>query len=128
MRFLIHNVELSYLSIPVIKINLGKLVMRFLTQLPRYLTVHDSLGTLVVMHNEISWPWESCTLSYSGMCLLCMFVAFFTQVSDSCSTVDVNFTPTIPHCSMATLIGLSIKVKLLRSLPSRFKVKLSLIT
>ena len=36
--------------------------------------------------------------------------------------VHVRFTPTIPHCSMATLIGLSIRVKLLRSLPSRFKV------
>ncbi|XP_041376366.1 cytosolic iron-sulfur assembly component 2B-like [Gigantopelta aegis] len=36
--------------------------------------------------------------------------------------VCVEFTPTIPHCSMATLIGLSIRVKLLRSLPSRFKV------
>jgi metal-sulfur cluster biosynthetic enzyme len=40
------------------------------------------------------------------------------------STIDVRFTPTIPHCSMATLIGLCIRVKLLRSLPSndRFKV------
>ena len=36
--------------------------------------------------------------------------------------VEVCFTPTIPHCSMATLIGLCIRVKLLRSLPSRFKV------
>lgn len=36
--------------------------------------------------------------------------------------VYLNFTPTIPHCSMATLIGLSIRVKLLRSLPPRFKV------
>lgn len=44
------------------------------------------------------------------------------QVSDQESTVSVEFTPTIPHCSMATLIGLSIKVKLLRSLPDRFKV------
>lgn len=34
----------------------------------------------------------------------------------------VNFTPTIPHCSMATIIGLSIRVQLLRALPSRFKV------
>ena len=38
------------------------------------------------------------------------------------SKVDVRFTPTIPHCSMATLIGLCLRVKLLRSLPSRFKV------
>merc|ERR1712008_641315 len=36
--------------------------------------------------------------------------------------VDVRFTPTIPHCSMAMLIGLCIRVKLLRSLPTRFKV------
>ncbi|XP_073669760.1 cytosolic iron-sulfur assembly component 2B [Paramisgurnus dabryanus] len=44
------------------------------------------------------------------------------QVNDQESTVSVEFTPTIPHCSMATLIGLSIKVKLLRSLPNRFKI------
>lgn len=31
-------------------------------------------------------------------------------------------SPTIPHCSMATLIGLTLRVKLLRSLPTRFKV------
>lgn len=37
--------------------------------------------------------------------------------------VQIQFTPTIPHCSMATLIGLCIRVKLLRSLPPRFKVK-----
>ncbi|KAM4730314.1 cytosolic iron-sulfur assembly component 2B [Anableps anableps] len=44
------------------------------------------------------------------------------KVNDMESTVSVEFTPTIPHCSMATLIGLSIKVKLLRSLPDRFKI------
>ncbi|KQK82559.1 hypothetical protein AAES_70013 [Amazona aestiva] len=43
-------------------------------------------------------------------------------VNDAESTVTVEFTPTIPHCSMATLIGLSIKVKLIRSLPERFKL------
>ena len=43
-------------------------------------------------------------------------------VDDIRNTVFVQFTPTIPHCSMATLIGLCIRVKLLRSLPSRFKV------
>ncbi|WFD42476.1 Cytosolic iron-sulfur assembly component 2B [Malassezia psittaci] len=34
----------------------------------------------------------------------------------------LEFTPTIPHCSMATLIGLSLRVRLLRALPSRYKV------
>lgn len=41
------------------------------------------------------------------------------------SSVQVRFTPTVPHCSMATLIGLAIEVKLHRSLPKRFKVKVS---
>lgn len=44
------------------------------------------------------------------------------NVDDERGRVSVHFTPTIPHCSMATLIGLSIRVQLLRSLPSRFKV------
>ena len=35
----------------------------------------------------------------------------------------VEFTPTIPHCSMATLIGLSIQVKLIRSLPKTYKTE-----
>jgi len=44
------------------------------------------------------------------------------EVDDQNSYVKVEFTPTIPHCSMATLIGLSIRVQLLRSLPERFKI------
>ncbi|KAJ3094944.1 MIP18 protein galla-2 [Phlyctochytrium planicorne] len=36
--------------------------------------------------------------------------------------IVVRFTPTIPHCSMATLIGLCIRVRLIRTLPDRFKV------
>jgi metal-sulfur cluster biosynthetic enzyme len=44
------------------------------------------------------------------------------EVDDQKNKVVVHFTPTIPHCSMATLIGLAIRVKLLRSLPPRFKV------
>ena len=44
------------------------------------------------------------------------------EANDANSYVSVYFTPTIPHCSMATLIGLSITVRLLRALPERFKV------
>lgn len=36
--------------------------------------------------------------------------------------IIVYFTPTIPNCSMSTLIGLMIKVKLLNSVSSKFKV------
>lgn len=36
--------------------------------------------------------------------------------------VRIDYTPTIPHCSMATLIGLCIRVKLLRCLPPSYDV------
>ncbi|KDR14240.1 MIP18 family protein CG7949 [Zootermopsis nevadensis] len=48
------------------------------------------------------------------------------EVDNANNEVNVKFTPTIPHCSMATLIGLSIRVQLLRSLPSRFKVSVAI--
>jgi metal-sulfur cluster biosynthetic enzyme len=44
------------------------------------------------------------------------------ELNNAKSLLTVRFTPTIPHCSMATLIGLSIRVRLLRVLPERFKV------
>ena len=47
-------------------------------------------------------------------------------VDDERNIIDLTFTPTIPHCSMATLIGLTIRVKLIRSLPSRFKVSVKI--
>ncbi|MFS7888325.1 putative MIP18 family, Fe-S cluster assembly domain superfamily [Helianthus anomalus] len=46
------------------------------------------------------------------------------EVDDKRSYVRVTFTPTVEHCSMATIIGLCLRVKLMRSLPSRFKVLL----
>jgi metal-sulfur cluster biosynthetic enzyme len=35
--------------------------------------------------------------------------------------VEVYYTPTIPHCSMAQMIGLMLRVKLLRFLPRAIK-------
>ncbi|KTW29677.1 hypothetical protein T552_00886 [Pneumocystis carinii B80] len=40
--------------------------------------------------------------------------------------LTVEITPTIPHCSMATLIGLCIRVRLERCLPSRFRVSVKI--
>ena len=37
-------------------------------------------------------------------------------------TALVRFSPTVAHCSLATLIGLAIQVKLLRCLPPGFKI------
>jgi metal-sulfur cluster biosynthetic enzyme len=39
--------------------------------------------------------------------------------------VKIRFTPTVPHCSMTTLIGLCIRVKLERNLPPMYKVDVS---
>jgi metal-sulfur cluster biosynthetic enzyme len=36
--------------------------------------------------------------------------------------LTITFTPTVPHCSLATLIGLCIRVKLERSLNFKFKL------
>jgi len=47
------------------------------------------------------------------------------QIKVTGDHVDIQFTPTVPHCGMATLIGLSVRVRLLRSLPSRYKVDLN---
>ncbi|XP_054822876.1 protein AE7 [Prosopis cineraria] len=44
------------------------------------------------------------------------------EVDDEHSYVRVTFTPTVEHCSMATIIGLCLRVKLMRSLPPRYKV------
>lgn len=38
------------------------------------------------------------------------------------STVKVLITPTITHCSLATVIGLGVRVRLEQSLPPRFRV------
>eukprot|EP00899_Mesostigma_viride_P009015 jgi/Mesvir1/18114/Mv09411-RA.1 len=48
------------------------------------------------------------------------------DVDDEKGLVKVVFTPTVKHCSMATLIGLCIRVKLLHALPPRFKVDIML--
>ncbi|XP_064618513.1 cytosolic iron-sulfur assembly component 2A-like isoform X2 [Lineus longissimus] len=36
--------------------------------------------------------------------------------------ITVRFTPTVPHCSLATLIGLCMRVKLERDLPHKHKL------
>lgn len=40
------------------------------------------------------------------------------------SEVLIKITPTITHCSLATLIGLGIRVRLERSLPPRFRIRI----
>ena len=46
------------------------------------------------------------------------------HISQRAMYLTVYFTPTVPHCSMAALIGLCIRVKLMRTLPLWYNVKI----
>lgn len=37
-------------------------------------------------------------------------------------TVRIEFNPTVPHCSLATLIGLSIRIKVIKSILENVKL------
>jgi len=72
-------------------------------------------------------------ISHLVLVLACMIVSGpfnkFGQPSAHCCAKcrawvsRVKFTPTVQHCSLATLIGLCLRVKLMRALPPRFKVR-----
>ena len=47
------------------------------------------------------------------------------QVSPNLKALHIRFTPTVPHCSLSTLIGLSIRVKLQQHIPKIMKVKIT---
>lgn len=44
---------------------------------------------------------------------------------DEIAEVHVEITPTVTHCSLATLIGLGLRVRLERSLPPKFRIKIT---
>ncbi|XP_049640250.1 cytosolic iron-sulfur assembly component 2A [Suncus etruscus] len=45
------------------------------------------------------------------------------EIKEEDYLVIIRFTPTVPHCSLATLIGLCLRVKLQRCLPFKHKVR-----
>lgn len=45
-----------------------------------------------------------------------------TSPKSQISTVVVDITPTITHCSLATVIGLGVRVRLEQALPPRYRV------
>nr|DAD40723.1 TPA_asm: hypothetical protein HUJ06_015046 [Nelumbo nucifera] len=47
---------------------------------------------------------------------------FHCEVLSFLMICRITFTPTIQHCSMATIIGLCLRVKLMNYFPSHFKV------
>jgi len=46
------------------------------------------------------------------------------KLSDTLLNTTVTFVPTVPHCSLASLIGLCIREKLKRTLPYRTKINI----
>lgn len=44
------------------------------------------------------------------------------STDDDVHVVRIEFNPTVPHCSLATLIGLCIRIKLERNLVEKFKL------
>lgn len=59
---------------------------------------------------------------HRSMSLEQLAVVSAPQITVAPCRVIIEFTPTVPHCGMSTLIGLTIRVRLLRALPTRFKV------
>lgn len=53
-----------------------------------------------------------------------IFVKNGKDKQNDISEVLVKITPTITHCSLATLIGLGIRVRLDRCLPPRFRIRI----
>jgi len=45
-----------------------------------------------------------------------------TSARSNISTVQILITPTITHCSLATVIGLGVRVRLEQALPPRFRI------
>jgi metal-sulfur cluster biosynthetic enzyme len=71
--------------------------------------------------SNISDPEHPLTLSQLAVVQL-PHITVHDDSASPMSSVLVEITPTIPHCSMATLIGLCIRVRLERALPQRFRV------
>eukprot|EP01063_Lacrimia_lanifica_P018689 TRINITY_DN25595_c0_g1_i1.p1 TRINITY_DN25595_c0_g1~~TRINITY_DN25595_c0_g1_i1.p1 ORF type:complete len:157 (+),score=60.71 TRINITY_DN25595_c0_g1_i1:98-568(+) len=49
------------------------------------------------------------------------------ELKEASNEVLVWIRPTVTHCSQATLIGLCVRVKLLRTLPPKYKVDLKIV-
>lgn len=75
---------------------------------------------------SINDPEHPLTLTQLGVVNLADIHIIDLQGTKGQSKVIVEITPTIPHCSMATLIGLCIRVRLERALPSRFRIEVKI--
>ncbi|XP_040377656.1 protein AE7-like 1 [Oryza brachyantha] len=44
------------------------------------------------------------------------------SVDEKLGRIQITFTPTVQHCSMATVIGLCLRLKLMQNYPPHFKI------
>ncbi|KAI4985162.1 hypothetical protein ZWY2020_017792 [Hordeum vulgare] len=44
------------------------------------------------------------------------------SVDEKLGHIQITFTPTVQHCSMATVIGLCLRLKLMQNFPPHFKI------
>lgn len=74
--------------------------------------------------STISDPEHPLTLAQLAVVNLSDITVTHGATKNELSEVLIKITPTITHCSLATLIGLGIRVRLERSLPPRFRFRI----
>lgn len=72
--------------------------------------------------SSISDPEHPLTLAQLAVVNLVDIEVNQGENKHSISEIKIKITPTITHCSLATLIGLGIRVRLERCLPPRFRI------
>ncbi|KAG4301792.1 hypothetical protein PCANB_001982 [Pneumocystis canis] len=96
-------------------------------------TKQDNLETKEVIDKQeiydllanITDPEHPLTLEQLGVVNL-DDIYLYDNETNKTTHLTVEITPTIPHCSMATLIGLCIRVRLERCLPPRFRINVKI--
>lgn len=74
--------------------------------------------------STISDPEHPLTLAQLAVVNLPDITVSHGATKNELSEILIKITPTITHCSLATLIGLGIRVRLERSLPPRFRFRI----
>lgn len=84
------------------------------------------ISNVIEVHLFIS-SFSKITL-HSTLVLIYQFSHLFqvTRLNHDKFLINIEFVPTVPHCSLATLIGLCIRVKLSRSLVCPYKADINI--
>ncbi|KAL7735080.1 hypothetical protein ACLKA6_002048 [Drosophila palustris] len=86
-----------------------------------YRNATDLQETIYDLLRTIRDPEKPCTLEDLNV-IYEDGIFVMTPTKSNVSVVRIEFNPTVPHCSLATLIGLCIRVKVERGLPHNIKL------